>query len=93
MKKFLALTLVFFFSLFVVEESKARITAEELMIEGKILSSHAFEKQYPRGNEVHMHYVVAYEGTLFYCMLYNSDETTVKSGYCAPFTDVSVFGY
>ena len=75
------------------EYSGKRVTVEEIMIKRKVISSHAFEQQYPLGKEVTIHNVVSYEGTLFYCMLYNSDATTVKSGYCSPFTDLRLMNY
>ena len=80
------------------EYSGKEVTVEEIMIKGKILSSHLteFDEDGVRYSEDVFHHVVAYAGTLFHCILVystNSPDSLTHFGSCKPFEQLNVWDY
>ena len=75
------------------EYSGKELTVEEIMIKGKILSSHLTEFDDGRFSEDVFHHVVAYGGTLFHCILVfaiDNQINTKRFGSCKPFKELYV---
>ncbi len=66
MKKFLALTLVLFLSLFIVGESEAY---QEIILEGEVISSHT---QHFQDSQKYLHtLLIRYKGSLYSCQVFD----------------------